>query len=345
MNFDVLLEGTMAGAELSALSEAVVIDVSAAKYTTSKKEFVTAFTQPIIDVLDSLTEYSNYVKQAIVNNEKNLHDKARVLNDAANMKLGVDGEKIIKTQKAIYDKIKKFRSAVIDSNYEIKASLEKETAGLKDKIKKDNNGKEPMYVVGRLYMMWYRITVIPMLKKLTKLINASLNELDSMIDDSNKMCDNLTMYVTLTKIYKFEEFLNKGSNVTKFKKNNPLLKGDEKQLDKSEGIIAKLMEKFKKLLDKIKNELNDPSIVSVAVSVGLAIGSYLILYGVVKSSGGGISSAADIKGVMKASTEILTSGSIGKRILIMMLSMLFITSVAVAGKVGFTYIKNKISGK
>ena len=95
----------------------------------------------------------------------------------------------------------------------------------------------------------------------------------------------------------------------------------------------------------MKNQLTNPSIATVAVSVAIAIATYLALYGVVKSAGGNVGNIANVPGTFKAAVIVVKEGTWGKKLLVIGMLAITTAAFAAAGTAGFNFIKQKLANK
>ena len=346
MNFDVLLEGTMAGAELSALTEKVVVNINESDRTKGNDVIVKGLLKQINETIDTSIKYSDEIKGIILNNEKEIHRNAEKLNKIALKSNEINGNNIVNIQKSLFLKSKNFRKNLLDDKKEINNIIDNDIKQLNNEIKKANKqvNKKQSIDICNVYLGKYKSSIIPKLKKIINNINNNIDLIDKDIDKANKIVTKLSKYINVTKFRKFEDFIKSGG----FRAAGSIIGGSNKvveQLDKSESIIDKLKTKLSNILTKVQKEINDPSIGSIIVAVSIAIAVYLILYGVVKSSGGKVQGPANIKATINATADIINNGTVGKKLISFALASLFVTSVGIAGKTGFNYIKNKISGK
>jgi len=364
MNFDVLLEGTMIGAEISALTEAVTVDVSAARNAESEKEFAIALIEPVKKLADDVAKYMQVVKKIALENRKTLHKNAEKLNEAALKKiapglerLGLkhpDIDAIVDAHEEVINRAKKVREVALKAKKDFedlkaKKDFEDLIKEINKKVKtavktpkrneiEVNFGAEATKVGEKLFQD-YKNTLVPLFEQYAKAVSDAIKYVDEAVDAVNRVVTEVKKYgIALQRLPHFEDYMN--GEVKEIVKPNAA-----KEVGKVREILDKLKAKFKGIIERVTKEMNDPSIKTVAVAVAIAIAAYLVLYGVVKSSGGKVSNPAAIKTVLTEAARIIKEGTIAKRLLVFTLVSMFVATVGAAGKVGYEFIKKKLASK
>jgi len=250
---------------------------------------------------------------------------------------------------AVYGAAKGFRAVILERKTAIEKEIEKYDKALKEKAKnakKETNGAVEIKGIPSEAPKTYGKKQLEEGTKLSKAIakivediNQDIEIFEMFITEANKVIIEANKYINGTKLEKlprFEDYVD-GKIVSEIKKS--------KEVEKVGGVIEKLKTKFNNLIEQISKQINDPSLGGVAVLVAVAVVAYLVLYGVVKSSGGKVGNPAAVGTTIKAAVEVVKTGTPGKKILVLVLSGIFTATVAVAGKAGYNYIKKLLENK
>ena len=360
MDFQTLLEGTMVGAEISALTEAVSIDVSAAKSADTYAEFKAAIREPFAKFYDQLGRYTQEIKKVTVKNRKkikaNIEAFAQAEKSAEKISEGLKrlGYPSIKASdladalEVVWKAAKDLREEALKT----KTALEKRIEELKDKAKstaKDTKVESSKVqlegvVVKESTKLGERLLQegskeVKALEKIVENLNKKVSDFEDVIKLVNKEIVNASRVtgVDLVKYPSLDEYVD--GNVMEAVKTNP------KEVGKVAHVIETLKAKMKAIIERVAKEINDPSIGTVAATIAVAVASYLVLYGAVKSSGGKVGNPAAVGTTLKAAVEVVKTGTPGKKVLVLFLSVVFVSLVGVAGKTGYNYIRKLLENR
>jgi hypothetical protein len=380
MDFEILMEGTMIGAELQVLTEA---DISSAKSAGNASDFADAIVNAFMADAEELNKRIDTIRGQIKANKENLKEhsdeivqyvkdnkgQAALIKDLLNdTEGGATPTATVTRIKAYLDDLEIAANEVKKITAHIKTAIKKESSKVRDGLVKNFNAanKKAKGALGEaitkeadstaekalddskalidrlkgLFTAKYKVSKKTRLLPDEVSLNSVIKSLNTSIERYNKLIkkNTISKIAGLTKISKLE--LDAGKSIVA---NDP--KNVEKAEKQSEGAISKLKSKIKGLISKVSAQLTDPSIATVAVTVAIALATYLALYGFVKSAGGSVSNVVNVPGTFKAAFGIIKEGSLGKKFVTVALLAVVMSAFAAAGTAGYNFIKKKLSNK
>ena len=416
MDFDILLEGTIIGAEMNALSEAELV---ISKDISSNDEFSEAVIKAFKDQISKMSEIRKAIQDGIKSNinavAQNKDKIITVLRDNNSLSIvggssslmggmfsargGIFAKFVVGVKKVFHEvdvdkEIKKSMEADIDSleklvnkakdntspevayamittalrsMFNFGNSLNKAIAKIKAKFNPTSNGDElgkwrsnlkSGFTAANKKTSEFNINAVTtqaknvvgdalaqsrqVINKMTKVINNSGAR--SFFDQYNTLAIDWNKHVLKTDLAKTAglsrlPFMNRVTGDVKI----PAPKEASASAKQAESTIGKVKSKIEALIEKIKDQINDPSIATVAVSVVIAIATYLVLYGAVKAAGGKVGSPIAITTTFKAATQVIAEGSFAKKLVVLTLFAIVSAAFVAAGTVGYKFIKAKLS--
>ena len=412
MDFDILLEGTMIGAEINALSEAELV---ISKDISSSDEFAEAVIKAFKDQIKKMSEIRKSIQNdikaninAVTQNKDKIVETLRNSNSVSSVGGsssiigGMFGSKNGFFAKFVIGVRQVFHTVDVDK--EIKKSIEADLGQLEGLVNKakDNTSPEVAYAMittglramyafgdrlnqalGRLKAVFsgnnlrnwrtslkqgfvaanrksseFNVNAVTTSAKnvVGDALNQSrraLNQMTNAINRSgarplfdvyNAFAINWNKHVLKTDLAKTAglsrvTFMNTVTGDIKV----PTPKEATAANKQADSTITKVKGKIEALIEKIKNQINEPSIATVAVSVVVAIATYLVLYGAVKAAGGKVGSPVAISTTFKAAGAVIAEGSFAKKLVILALFGIVSAAFVAAGTVGFKFIKAKLA--